>query len=184
MRGALSNVPAVRRPPAAFTKDNTMPGSAKLNDDVLVDGLVEDVIDGLRGDLHPEFGVRPYRVFTVRRVWHGDEIGQGRYTDVENEILPQPRVRNFGKDENNASGLSERGEVKINEVSLTYTHDELMGSQLEQSAEWLFKITEAHGQENPPRYFVRSRPPFVDREQDMAWTLYLKHYDQPGCGST
>lgn len=158
-----------------------MPGSARLNPDVLVDGLVEDVIDGLRGELHPEFGVRPYRLFTVRRVWDGDEVGQGNHTDIESEILPQPRVRNLGADEQGASGISVRGEVKVTEVSLTYTHDELMGDSLGETEEWLFRLSEAHGQGNPDRYFVRSRPPFVDREQDMAWVLYLKHYDQPGC---
>jgi hypothetical protein len=158
-----------------------MGGNAVLNDDVLVDSLVVDLIDDLRGELHPEFGVRPYALVVIRRVWDGDAVGEGSYHDVETEILPQPRIWNFGSLEQEPGGTNERGEVKITEVSLTYTESELVGEGLGDNEEWLFRIDEAHGQGSRSRLFKLNRPPFVDREKDMGWVLYLRHIDQAGC---
>lgn len=161
-----------------------MGGSAILDDDVLVDSLVVDVIDGLRADLHPQFGVRPYRVYTVKRAWQGEEIGDGAYSDVVTEIEPQPRVWQWDgyKFVLAVHGLDERGEVKITEVSLSYTHDELTGGTLAPNEQWLICIGEAHGQGQPSRYYTLSRPPFVDREKDMGWVLWMKDAAVPGCG--
>lgn len=155
-------------------------GHAELDGEVLVDSLVE-VIDGLRGELHPTFGVRPYRVFVVRRSYEGQTIGDGPFVDREVELLPQPKVWNFGKYELNPGGLNERGETKLTEVSLTYNHEDLAGAQLGESEQLLYRVGEAMGQGNPDRWFQLSRPPFVDRERDMGWVLYLRAIDVPGC---
>lgn len=160
-----------------------MAGHADLDPDVLVDSLVTDVIDGLRGDLHPQFGVRPYRVFAVRRSWTGGEIGVGAPLDRETELEPQPRVQNLGRYEQTPGGINESGEVKVTEVSLTYSFEELTGegAQLSAGEEWLIRIDDGAGQGNPSRWFTHARPPFVDREKDMGWVLYLRTLDQPGC---
>jgi len=158
-----------------------MPGRADLDADVLVDSLVTDVIDGLREELHPQFGVRPYRLFVVRRTWDGEAVGDGGFIDRENEIRPQPRVQNLGHFDQHPGGTVERGEVKVTEVSLSYHYQELMGAGLGANEEILIRIDEAHGQGNPPRYFRHSRPPFVDRERDMGWVLYLRAVDNEGC---
>jgi hypothetical protein len=160
-----------------------MGGSAVLNGDVLVDSLVADV-DDLRDDLHRQFGVRPYRVFVVKRAYQGEMIGDGAFSDVAVEITPQPRVWQWDgyRWALAAHGLDEKGEIKITEVSLTYTHDELTGGALAPNEQWLIRVGEAHGQGNPDRYFVLSRPPFVDREKDMGWVLYAKGAAVPGCG--
>lgn len=159
-----------------------MPGSADLNPDVLVDSLVE-MIDGLRDDLHPAFGVRPYRVFVVRRSYEGEAIGDGAYQDRETELRPQPRVLNLGHYDLAPGGLNERGETKVTEVSLSYAYAELTGEgmALGPSEQWLIRIDEGNGQGNPPRYFTHGSPPYVDREKDMAWVLYLRPIDVPGC---
>lgn len=161
-----------------------MAGSATLDNNVLVDSLVTDVIDGLRRELHPQFGVRPYKVFTVLRTYAGESLGEGGFEDVETEIDPQPRVAQWdGKRYDlTPAGLDENGEVRLTEVSLTYTHDELTGGTLEGNQQFFFKIAEAHGQGNPDRYYILSRPPFVDREKDMGWVLTLRAANVPGCG--
>ena len=159
-----------------------MSGSATLDPNVLVDSLV-GVIDGLRGSLHPAFGVRPYRLYTVRRTWSGDMAGEGSFTDVEVEIAPQPRVLTWdGYDfDLTKVGVDEKGEVKVTEVSLTHTHADLVGPTLSDNEQWFIKLVEANGQGNPPRYFTHAKPPFVDREKDMGWVLWLRSVNVPGC---
>jgi hypothetical protein len=163
-----------------------MPGTAILDPDVLIDDLVPEVIDGLRGDLHPEFGVRAYRVFTVKRTWSGSMVGEGSVSEVTNEITPQPKVLVWTglKFELRTCGLDDMGEIQLREVSLTYTHLELTGKSdavmLGKNQEFLIKLTEAHGQGNPVRYFQHSRPPFVDRENDMGWVVWLRDAKKAG----
>ena len=157
-----------------------MAGTAVLDPDVLVDSLIEDVIDSLRGELHPEFGVRAYRVFTVLRTWSGGAVGRGSKTDTEVELLPQPRVDVWDgrKFEMATCGLDEGGDVRLSEVSLTYTHAELTrglgsGTTLAANQQWLYRIAEANGQAQPSTYWVLSKSPFVDREKTLGWIVWL-----------
>lgn len=154
-----------------------MPGSAVLDPDVLVDDLVGSLIDDLRDTLHPEFGVRAYRVFTLLRTWDGGEISEGAATDVETELTPQPLVKSFvnslGQDLE-PCGLDEAGTIILREVSLSYTYDELTGGDLEHNQEWLIILKEAHGQGQPDRAFVVETAPFVDRVKDMGWQIRLR----------
>lgn len=158
-----------------------MAGSAFLDPDVLVDDLVP-LIDELRGDLHPEFGVRAYRVFACKRVSSGRFPGEGKASIVDvGEILPQPRVwtwdgLRWGLE---ACGLNEMGEIKLTEISLTYTDADLTGGDLPGNVQWMFRLEEAHGQGTPPRFFVHVRPPFIDREKDMGWVAWLKFVNLP-----
>lgn len=154
-----------------------MAGSATLDPDVLVDSLVEDVIDGLREDLHPAFGVRAYRVYTVFREWSGGIMGKGQATETVVELRPQPRVLAWDGLQYSMEpcGLDESGEIKLEEVSLTYTQAELDGGgSLASSSEWLIRVDEGHGQEQRSRYYQHTRPPFVDREKNMGWILWLR----------
>ncbi len=152
-----------------------MPGSAPLDDDKLVDSLVP-VIDELRGELHPLFGVRAYRVFTVLQAWSGSVTGQGQLTEQVVEILPQPRVRIWDglRYQLEPCGLDTDGEIVVTEVSLTYTFAELQGGDLPKNRRWRIRIADAHGQGNPERDFILSRPPYVDREKDIGWVLWLR----------
>lgn len=153
-----------------------MPGSAVLDPDVLVDSLVTDVIDGLRGDLHPAFGVRAYRVYTVLRQWSGRSVGEGSYQDTETEIDPQPFVARWDGLRFNLEpcGIDELGEIVLTEVSLTYTEAELTGRPLEQNQQFMIKLTDAHGQQSTEKYFIHTKPPYVDREEDMGWVVWLR----------
>lgn len=157
-----------------------MAGRADLDPNILVDGLVPD-IDDLRDELHAEFGVRPFSVFVVRRIWQGDAIGDGAYDDRETELIPRPRVMNLPAYQLMPGGLSEQGEIKVTEVSLSYAYEELCGSDLAPNEQWLIRLDEANGQGQPSRYFTHAKPPFPDREKDMGWVLYLRAFNNPGC---
>lgn len=156
-----------------------MPGSAILDPNTLVDDLITDVIDGLREELHPAFGVRAYRVFTVVRSWSGGVVGRGDSTDVEVELTPQPRVHSFTSfhRDQEECGYDMAGSVKLTEVSLTYTQAELLSCEAAEGAQHLIKIVEAHGQLQAPKYFVHKKSPYPDRIKDMGWVVYLELVD-------
>ena len=153
-----------------------MAGSATLDPDVLIDDLVTDVIDGLRSELHPLFGVRAFNVSTVVRTWSGGSVGDGTFTDVEVVLDPQPLVHPFTsfRRDMEPCGFDDAGGVKLTEVSLSYTYTELLACPAPTGSEHLIKITEAHGQGSPVRYFVHKRQPYPDRIKDMGWVLQLE----------
>lgn len=152
-----------------------MGGTAVLDQDVLVDSLVADVIDGLRDDLHPQFGVRPYRVYTVKRTWSGEVPGDGDATDVTTELTPQPLVLPEKLEHRREpAGLDEAEAVWLREVSLSYTEDEITGGTLARNVEWLIKVAEAYGQGTRTRWFVIDQPPTPDRTKDMGWAVRMR----------
>jgi hypothetical protein len=160
-----------------------MGGSATLDPNVLVDSLVPDVIDGLRRDLHPQFGVRPYNVTIVKREWSGLMLGEGTFTDTETLIDPQPRIPRwdgYGY-QMVPTGLENDGGIKVTEVSLSYTWDELTGGSLEPNEQVFVKVSDATGAGMPDQVFIHAKPPYIDRERDMGWVLWLKPGNIPGC---
>lgn len=154
-------------------------GAAVLNPNTLVDSLVPDVIDGLREDLHPAFGVRAYRVYRVIRTWSGKTAGEGAAVDVGAELRPQPRVSMWNglKYVQATCGIRELGDVMLTEVSLTYTDAQLTGQPLAKNQEAFIAIGEAHGQASPLRLWGHTAPPFIDRERDMGWVLHLRRVE-------
>lgn len=151
-------------------------GAATLSNEVLVDSLVPDVIDGLRESLHPQFGVRAYRMYRVVRTWSGSVAGEGSPTDVGHELRPQPLVKVWDglRFVQAACGLEQLGDVHLTEVSLTYTFDQLMGKPLAVNQELFIALGEAHGQGQPVALFTHARPPFVDRVKNMGWDILLR----------
>lgn len=151
-------------------------GAAVLSANVLVDSLVADVIDGLREDLHPQFGVRAYRLYRVIRTWTGVVAGEGTHTDAGVELRPQPKVMVWDglRYTLAACGIEELGEVKLTEISLTYTEAQLTGQPLAANQELFLALGEAHGQAQVTRLFAPTRPPYVDRIKDMGWVLSLR----------
>lgn len=154
-------------------------GAATLDPNVLVDSLIPDVIDGLREDLHPAFGVRAYRVYRLIRSWSGAVAGEGTISDVGHELRPQPRVRQWDglRYVQATCGINELGDVKLTEVSLTYTEAQLTGKPLNKNQEAFIAIGDAHGQASPIRLWGHTQPPFIDREKDMGWVLWLRRVE-------
>lgn len=158
-------------------------GAAVLDDDVLVDSLVADVIDGLREDLHPQFGVRAYRMYRVVRTWAGALVGEGSgdilipdFVDDAHELRPQPLVTVWDglRYVQAVCGIEELGEIKLTEISLTYTEAQLTGQPLAANQELLIALGDAHGQGSSWHYFRHARPPYIDRVKDMAWVAVLR----------
>lgn len=154
-------------------------GTATLDPTVLVDSLVPDVIDGLREQLHPGFGVRAYRMYRVIRTWSGAVAGDGDSVDVGAEIRPQPRIKMWNglKYVQAICGIRELGDVVATEVSLTYSDADLTGQPLAPNQEIFLAIGEANGQASPLRVWTHAVPPFIDREVDMGWVLNLRRVE-------
>lgn len=158
--------------------------NAILDPDVLIDDLVGPVIDALREDLHPQFGVRAYRVFTVKRRWAGELAGEGAMVEeIETEIRPQPLVAPWDglRYTVGSCGMMVDGKVRLTEVSLTLTEAELTGKgpggKLATNEMWFLKLTDAHGQQTTPMYFTLDGPPYIDRVKTLGWIVNLTKVD-------
>ena len=85
------------------------------------------VVDDLR-QLYTDFGLRPYRVFSVVYRWTGGVVGRGRALVIsEQEFLPTPQLKETSgvRSETRTGGLVERGDVRLEEVSPRYTEDQI-----------------------------------------------------------
>jgi len=99
-------------------------------------------------------------------------------TDDEEVLVPRPLVESWNIElQQEPCGLEEAGTVILREVSLAYNHTDLLACAAPEGTEFLYKITEGHGQDNPPRYFVLDKAPYVDRIQDMGWVIWLRHVE-------
>jgi hypothetical protein len=152
-----------------------MPGSATMGTN-LIDDLMPDV-DDLRGDLNADFGTRPFNVQTIKRTWLGPSgiEGDGDFQDVITTITPTPRVEQWDgyKWVLLAAGYHEDGIIRVSEVSLTYTWNELTGGDLERNQQFFVRFVDAHGQGQKDRILRQSKPPYVDREKTIGWMLWL-----------
>ena len=153
-------------------------GEAVLDPTVLVDSLVPDVIDGLRDSLQPAFGIRAYRAYRVIRTWSGKVAGEGTPSDVTHELRPYPKVMVWNERhyEQATAGVRDLGEVRLSEISLTYTEQQLR-PKVGKNVEVYIGLIDANGQGTAGRLFGHTQPPFVDREQSMGWMVYLRVAD-------
>lgn len=105
--------------------DDPAVGPARAPGSTLVEQLGKTV-DDLR-QLYTDFGLRPYRVFSVVTRWSGGAPGRGDEALVsETELLPTPVVKVDGlRGELTSGGLTERGTTRLSELSPRYTEDEI-----------------------------------------------------------
>lgn len=116
-----------RTNPRAITADNDPREHANpLPQQSLVESL-GGVVDELR-QLHTDFGLRPYRVFSVVIGYSGGEVGRGKAQVVsEVELLPTPKlvdmksVRGISK----PAGFDEEGAITLKQISPRYTEDDI-----------------------------------------------------------
>jgi hypothetical protein len=155
-----------------------MPGSAILGDN-LIDDLVPDV-DDLRGDLNDDFGTRAFDMQTILRTWLGSSgmEGDGDCRDVVTTITPAPRIEQWNgyKWQLLAAGVHEDGEIRVSEVSLSYTFAELCGPQgadYQKNQQFFYRLVDTNGQGQEDRILRQNRPPFVDREKTIGWVMWL-----------
>lgn len=151
-----------------------MPGSATKNPDILTDDLI-DIVDDIRSDVE-DIGTRAYRVFVVSKSSTGELEGMGKVTEVETEITPRPKVKPWGslKFQQEGCGLLDYGKVKIEQVSLSYTANELWPAPANGSSGYCIRIKEGYGQEQTAQDFMHAEPPYADRISGLGWILKLE----------
>ena len=149
-----------------------MPNS--ILDSSLVDTLVP-IINDLRASLHADFGDRPFTCHLIKRTWSGGRVGSGTVTvNSTVEIPGPPKVSKYDlRGRLVPCGLDEDGEIVLTEVPLTFTEAELWSPTLADGQEYLYRLTDAHGQGIKTRYFVAAAPPTPDREMDIGWIVRL-----------
>jgi hypothetical protein len=84
------------------------------------------LVDDLR-QIAVDFGLRPYRMFSIVTAWSGGEKGRGQeFVVSEVELLPTPSVDVSSlQGEMTAAGLNENGVLRVTEVSPRYTEDDI-----------------------------------------------------------
>lgn len=148
--------------------------SAILNPNVIVDSLVP-VVDSLRTVLYPLAGVRQFTLAFVTRTWDGEAIGEGRYTDSVVVANTQCRVDAWELQfKQEACGQMESGTVSLSEISLQYSWADVTGGELNARQQFFVRLSEAHGQAQPVRYFVHKVAPLDDREHGIGWKFVLE----------
>lgn len=138
-----------------------MPGSS-LTRGLLGDALV-GVVDQIRGKLRGALGTNPHRTAIVTRTWSGGRRGEGTPTEVVVELDPPPVFQDLAiRHVLRPGGREEEGDAILTGISLRYTEAELAPAARDDT-EVAYRVTDAHGQEQKPRYFVPAAPPIARR---------------------
>ena len=169
------------------------PPAPQLMPQTLAGSLVSTA-DSIRS-LYSEFGLRPYRVFLVHAAWSGGRRGVGSMTITSRrEILPVPRVRDIDSVRRvvGPAGLSEEGDIVIDQISAKYSEDDLVGrtpdltdpQQTRTSrvdTEFWWEVEEARAAAPTPvrRFSPPAAAPMLSRG-GLAWrvTLTKQGYDR------
>ncbi len=145
--------------------------------------LVEDLggtVDDLR-QLYTEFGLRPYRVFSVVEVWSGGESGRGDASiESEVELLPTPLVHDMKtiRGVSKAAGLDEVGGIKLTQISPRYTEDDVrtifhtQPLPKDRDGYLEVRVDERDGVTKRRRFTVKGTP-FRDTEK-FEWSVRLR----------
>lgn len=137
----------------------------------LVDELISTV-DEIRDSIFPDLGVRGYTLTRVIRTWDGIEVGDGTSTTQNLAITPPPLVEFVNRRDELQNGRTERSNLKVTEVSLRYTEDELCGRPRAPTAECYYRLEESQNQGQRTSYWMLSGTPEPDRMNlDIGWTM-------------
>lgn len=151
-------------------------------------GRLLPVVDRLRNIL-AQTGVRIYRVFIVHAYWTGQRRGVGQQVISSRlELLPMPRVRDLNAVRRNvlSAGLTEEGDIVVDQISAKYTEDDLTGRTPDnvdpsiprtslKTVEFWYEIQE-NRPSNPPPPLRRFSPPVATpmlSRGGLAWTVIL-----------
>ena len=133
-------------------------------------------------DLLTQFGLRPYEVKVIRTRWTGGRRGVGAEVLVsELMILPTPKIGDLNALQEMLSpvGVVEVGSLLLQEVSGTYTENELRGYDRDGTPpapdeQVFYEVTYYHpsGQTERRRFVIRSAP-YYDAGK-LGWTFNLE----------
>ncbi len=145
----------------------------------LVDELILTV-DEIRASIFPDLGVRGYSFTRVLRTWDGGEVGDGSATFAsELAITPPPLVEWSERRDRLENGRTEQARLKVSEVSLRYTEDQLTGGKpLAAGQECYYRLVETQNQAQATSYWILENTPEPDRMNlDIGWTMRLRRYE-------
>ena len=143
-----------------------------------------DVADDMR-QLYTDFGLRPYRVFSVIIEWTGGELYRGEPRVIcEKEFLPTPYIdlrplySNYTE-----AGILQHGDIVMREVSPSITEDQIRelcfnGEPLPKNQQGFIEVTHDRRKGNMPkrRRFVVRGAPWHDAEK-FQWVVALSEED-------
>lgn len=141
-------------------------------------------VDLLR-QLYTDFGLRPYRIFSVVVRWSGLEPGRGTPRVIsELELLPTPRLIDTSGVQGvvRSGGLVERGSVRLDQISPRYTEDQVRAlfflEPLPATDQgWIEARIDARDGVTERRRFIVSGIPFRDAD-GFQWRANLLRQDE------
>lgn len=160
---------------AKFTTVTTQQAKQTLARDFI--GLADDLRDMLT-----QFGLRTYKVSTVRVQWSGGKRGRGTPVVISEEvILPTPKMSALdGLQELVQSvGLDEIGSLELSQISGRYSEEQLRGftdagQGIPQDQEFFYEI-EFFPHEGPSkkrRFFTKAAPTYFPGK--LQWSIRLE----------
>lgn len=151
-----------------------MPDS-NLDTDRPFDAL-PSIIDDVRSTVHEALGSRTYKVEIVTRRWSSGARGVGTASEHVLELKPRPLVSRISRDRLGPAGREEAGDLRLTEVSLTYSAAELQPT-VEPGMEVAYRVTDTGGQNQKPIFCVLAADPVSrrgDRKGDNCdWYIVL-----------
>src|SRR3990167_5274251 len=144
--------------------------------------------DRLR-QLNTKFGLRSKRVFLTWTLSGGAERGEGTERILARvEILPTPKVSDFSSITRNSfsAGILPVGSIRVSEVSLGFTFDELAGTKvpgrtepLNEPVAFCYEVVEdGRGDAQPIRQRFRLLGTPNRNEGMVSWTLLLERVSE------
>lgn len=125
-------------------------------------------------------GLRPYRVFSIRRHWSGGQVGRGDVSEVFcRELLPRPKVEFRTRREPTTSGFVERGVVTISEINPQLTEDEVVDlfsscARTPGDEQFVEVVMDARDGQSQRRRLVIVEPPV---RESFSWRVTLRAQD-------
>jgi len=153
-----------------------MARNSAIDRSLLGDALI-GVVDDIRRDVHKALGTRPWAVDVVRRTWQGGVRARGAATVRILRLDPTPMVKRVSKDRMGPAGREAAGSVVLEEVSLSYSFEELQ-PKINKGDEVAFRLTEIHGQRQTQKFYVLAADPIPrrgDKEGDKTDWYCLLH---------
>jgi len=175
------DIPPSRRANPRVPRPNEDPRLHPLRDPLC--SLAEELgptADELR-QIATDFGLRPYRLFSVVVRWSGGAKGRGESRVIsETEFLPTPKLSPRSiRGEARTGGIEEVGNISVTEISPRYTEEDirvLFVVQPPPDGDEAFlevRLDSRTGDQNRRRRFVIQGVPSLDAE-NFQWTARLR----------
>lgn len=116
-----------------------------MSEETLVDALKTEVLDEILS-IREQLGADLAKVRLVTRTWKGEQIGDGDYTDVIEEMHPSPGVRDLSHSYRvSQGGAFEQGDLMLTMISkYSYpTKDTIDGTSADNLVEKFYEVNGA-----------------------------------------